>query len=188
MNSHHLDPEYWPQLDELRLQLQKLGKTEGLALEIELYEWQANQLRKWDFNNPQLLEIKMETLVINPYQHFLEIFDFLNLLDEVPYSGRYRFRHLANTVLKRIAPDSRLFKSGFSGSLPPERLLGIVWEHSFQRKSGGRKQGEENRASHYRKGESGDWKNHFTAEHIDLFKSKYNDLLIQLGYESTDNW
>ncbi len=32
------------------------------------------------------------------------------------------------------------------------------------------------------------WRNHFSKKHILLFKRKYNDLLIDLGYEKDSNW
>ena len=40
----------------------------------------------------------------------------------------------------------------------------------------------------FRKGIIGDWKNHFTAEHVDLFKQSAGDLLIDLGYEPNHDW
>ena len=40
----------------------------------------------------------------------------------------------------------------------------------------------------FRKGESGEWKQHFTAEHKQLFKEAAGDLLIQLGYEKDNDW
>ena len=41
----------------------------------------------------------------------------------------------------------------------------------------------------YRKGKTGDWKEHFTNEHKELFKeSDKNNWLIRLGYEDDRNW
>lgn len=40
----------------------------------------------------------------------------------------------------------------------------------------------------YRKGVTGDWRNHFSPEHIDAFKEVAGDLLIQLGYEQDLRW
>jgi sulfotransferase 6B1 len=40
----------------------------------------------------------------------------------------------------------------------------------------------------FRKGEAGNWREHFTAEHKSLFKEIAGDLLIQLGYESNLDW
>jgi hypothetical protein len=40
----------------------------------------------------------------------------------------------------------------------------------------------------YRKGEAGNWREHFTPEHKDLFKQIAGDLLLQLGYETSQEW
>lgn len=39
-----------------------------------------------------------------------------------------------------------------------------------------------------RKATSGDWRNHFSADHCDAFKAEAGDLLIQLGYEEDLHW
>ena len=39
-----------------------------------------------------------------------------------------------------------------------------------------------------RKGIAGDWKNHFTRAHAEMFAEKYQDLLELLNYESDDSW
>lgn len=40
----------------------------------------------------------------------------------------------------------------------------------------------------FRKGESGNWRQHFTAGHKDLFKEVAGELLIRLGYETSQDW
>jgi hypothetical protein len=40
----------------------------------------------------------------------------------------------------------------------------------------------------FRSGKTGGWKEHFTEEHKKLFKDVAGDLLIQLGYEKTNDW
>lgn len=52
----------------------------------------------------------------------------------------------------------------------------------------GRKQGQEDASSHYRKGVAGDWKLHFTPALKDAFKQKYPGMLERLGYEDDDQW
>jgi hypothetical protein len=40
----------------------------------------------------------------------------------------------------------------------------------------------------FRKGEAGNWREHFTPEHKDMFKQIAGDLLIKLGYETSLDW
>jgi hypothetical protein len=44
------------------------------------------------------------------------------------------------------------------------------------------------KASTFRKGGTGNWKKVFTGEHVKLFKEQTGDLLIRLGYETSDDW
>ncbi len=52
----------------------------------------------------------------------------------------------------------------------------------------GRKEGQEDKKSFYRKGVSGDWRNHFSDSDKALFKSISGDRLMKLGYERNDSW
>jgi len=40
----------------------------------------------------------------------------------------------------------------------------------------------------FRKGQPGNWREHFTDANMALFKEKTGDLLIRLGYETSDDW
>ena len=44
------------------------------------------------------------------------------------------------------------------------------------------------RARTFRKGQIGEWRNHFTEEHKQAFKEIYGDLLVKLGYEKDCDW
>jgi len=44
------------------------------------------------------------------------------------------------------------------------------------------------KGSFFRKGQRGDWANHFTAADVDLFKRLAGDLLVELGYEQDTDW
>jgi len=67
--------------------------------------------------------------------------------------------------------------------LPAQLFNQLLARFSFERFSGGRKPGEEDTRSHYRKGIVGDWKNYFDDRVIAHFQAKTGDLLKVLGYE-----
>lgn len=61
-------------------------------------------------------------------------------------------------------------------------------EHNAFKKVTGREQGQADAKQFNRKGIAGDWRNHFTPEHIAAFKRVAGDALIALGYEQSDRW
>lgn len=88
-------------------------------------------------------------------------------------------------------PDGfAVFKRLFAhcGIRMPDRLLAdLLRDHSFERLSG-RKPGEEDHMSHYRKGIPGDWKNYMDEVSIAPFKEATGDLVARLGYEQDPDW
>jgi len=189
LHSHPVT-ETFPELAEHRRKLQSLAKAEGLLLEMQFRAHEFHLMQQWDYSLPHVLELRFEDFVQNPYRHFLEVFRFLDLLDEERLSSGKRILGLVLQGVRALEASSR---GRLSFPLAPERLsaerlLGIVWENDFTRKAKGRQPGQEDRQSHYRKGTAGDWRNHFQAEHIEYFKSHYNDVLLKLGYERDANW
>ena len=72
--------------------------------------------------------------------------------------------------------------------LENNRNLGELGDKVNVRAGYGRKPGQEDRSSHFRKGVHGDWVNHFTPEHLQDFKERYEDLLFEFGYETEPDW
>jgi hypothetical protein len=70
--------------------------------------------------------------------------------------------------------------------LDVEATAGIIsaclQEGRFDKLSGGRQRGDENRNSFFRKGEHGDWRNHMSAELAQRFDEETKGLLEELGY------
>lgn len=186
--SHPTDQ--YPRLKEERERLEKMSKDEGLLQEIKFNHNVFTQMHEWDYELKNILEIKMENLIQNPYSSFINIFRFLGIISESRPTFLEKWNYLWVTTTSNI--QRKIFKEEFLSfqlqTIPYDRVLGIVYENDFQKKTRGRAIGEENVKSHYRKGVAGDWKNHFKQEHIDYFKHNYNDLLIKLGYEVNDHW
>ncbi len=66
--------------------------------------------------------------------------------------------------------------------MPESEFEALARRNSFERLSQGRRQGEEAVQSHYRKGVSGDWRNHFSPPIEAHFRAVTGDLLERLGY------
>lgn len=73
--------------------------------------------------------------------------------------------------------------SFFDVAIGPQELRELVARCSFDRLSGGRRRGEADRSSHYRRGVAGDWKQYFTPRIDERFNEVAGDLLRLFGYE-----
>ena len=86
-----------------------------------------------------------------------------------------------------LVTDSRAFLTRLFTyldiTMPQEKIGSLSERISFEKLSGGRKQGQEDVQNHYRKGIAGDWKNYFDEVVLRYFKDKTNDLVSVLGYE-----
>lgn len=69
-----------------------------------------------------------------------------------------------------------------------EQLRAIVERNSFKAMSGGRERGQESDASFQRKGQAGDWRNHFTPGVARVYKGLIGDFLVEFGYEKGLDW
>jgi hypothetical protein len=180
----------WPELENHRQQLQKQSEVEGLKTELKFRSGEFERMRQWNYDLENIIELKMEAVIKNPRQQFLDIFRYFGILDEESVGIRKRLKHflsLFNRIV-RYASRERVAGPFRMRQLPAERVLGIVDENDFARLSKGRQPGQEDVKSHYRKGQPGDWKNYFNEEHIKLFKSRYSNILVQSGYEHDPHW
>ena len=180
----HSHPTHaWPELVDYRRRLQSCDQREGLLLEIDFRAEQFAEMMAWPDDAPNVLELRYEDLVADEYKLFLAVFRHLELLDERHFDVRRRAENLLHRLAARLGVPSRARRG-----VPVERLLGIVWEHDFEKKSGGRKVGDEDVRSHFRRGQAGDWMRHFEPEHRQRFHERYAPLLRKLGYEQDDAW
>jgi hypothetical protein len=151
-----LTPDY-------RQRLQSLDKEAGLLRELERRASQFRQMAQWNYEDPNILEVRFEDVTKDPNHWFRQILGFLGILADASEPGH--------------AP-----------TLAETELAQILEKVSFATKSGGRSVGDEDVHNHYRKGVSGDWANHFGPAHVEYFKAHYNDVLLKLGYETQPDW
>lgn len=193
----HSTHEGWPELEAHRQRLRSTSKEAGLFAEMSFSAPFFDDMMAWDYNQSTVLELKMETVTAAPVASFVQIADFLGILQD---DSNGRVRHLIHRLMSksnRLNHRGRRFMPGNVPIFPsPKHALSdltrkivveIVETRSFERLTGRRK-GQENRGSHLRKGVPGDWVNHFTPAHIETFKARYNELILKLGYEDHPDW
>jgi Sulfotransferase domain len=177
--------EEWTELISYREKLKNMPKDEGLLEEMKFRKRSFEMMGNWNYKLNNVMEIQMEKLIVDPYNYFIKILNFLGIFNEKPGLKDDLKKDFAK-IQKRFF-GQEIFNTS-SQKIRLEEALTIVYLNDFQKKSGGRSKGKENIKSHYRKGVPQDWKNHFNETHIEFFKANYNDLLIKLGYESDNNW
>ena len=128
----------------------------------------------------------MENLTAQPRDQFQSVFDHLGL--KLTEEGLItRARQKVNRVV--YALHHRIHKALLPSQITMEKELhsdvwvSILKDHAFEKLSGGRSKGEEDPESHYRKGEPGDWKNHFTDRVEKKFKKVKRNIEKKKGYE-----
>lgn len=188
----------WPELARIRDELGACSKSEGLIRTIDnLADLPVRGMRiplfdsmtGWHYDSPSVLELRYEQFIVDPYKSFLNVLRFLGLLDDAPFGLRAQLRWLSMHVQRRaraIAGFPPKYRAGRRIPLP--LALQIVYRYSFERISGGRKKGQESKASHFRKGVAGDWRNHFDDAVVAHFKRRTGPLLSLLGYETGPDW
>lgn len=196
LHSHPTDD--WSELVEHRNRLKGLSLEEGLLAEMDFREDEIRTIAAWDYERDEILEIKMEAIIACPYEPMVKAFAHLGLVDDRAGQGdptgeqarptaapaRLQRARAAARRLLRPRPDPALAPR----HLPVSTLLELVYQNRFSKIAEGRSQGEEDVTSHYRKGIAGDWANYFTAEHRRVFKERYGDALLRLGYEKDLDW
>jgi hypothetical protein len=186
-NSH--PTERWPELEEHRKTLLTLPKEKGLLKEIEFSRPFLEAMRSWDYDQDHILELKMEVLTRNPDRQFRRLLDHLGIykrqIEEQAqllgkarqYTNRvvYKLHHELPLSLPRQLTKEKI--------IHPDVLDAIIESHRFEKLTKGRSKGEADPDSHLRKGEAGDWKNHFTGRVMRAFENEYEGIVEKLGYE-----
>ena len=111
--------------------------------------------------------------------------DFVRRWHERPGTHFVRYEDLRRdtaATLETLARDIA------GRDLPPGRAAAIAEDFSFERLSGGRKPGQEDKGSFLRKGVVGDWPGHFSPAARATLDRHAGDELVLLGYEPDRRW
>ena len=180
----------WHELEDHRKKLKSLSLEDGLAEEIVFRRRSFDHMATWDYGQSNIIEIRFEDFIRGNYDTLLRVFSFIGMLDTESFNAARRilsvYRDFAAYAARKLH-SPRLASLGPRTLSAPE-LLTIAWRNSFQVKSKGRRTGESDERSHYRKGKSGDWTEYFSDSHKALFKELYPGLVPQLGYHHDDSW
>ena len=86
-----------------------------------------------------------------------------------------------NVLESVVVPEAQILdhlaKDGFSPQISREEAIASLSAAIAPRKSGT-----------FRRGQPGEWREHFTTENIARFKAATGDLLQHLGYETGSKW
>ena len=177
-------PVYRQEFAQFRDQLNTVEFDEGLRLELDRRTAEFEALAGWDYHNSNVYETRYEVLTVKPGDEFAKILQFLGIpmyeVGAMPATEKAKL--MANRGLRRISASSLKL-----GGIPREFLDQVITKQAFQ-KLAGRTKGQEDQKSHYRKGVAGDWVNHLQGANKDLFKERWGQMLINLGYEKDLNW
>ena len=175
----------WKNLGKLREKLEGMDFEEGMMQLLEFNSEFFDQMEYWNYKDQNILEIRYEDFIQDPKTRIMEIMKFLGLIEE---KGKGFSTFKAN--LNRLTHSTGFLKNirFYQRSISPQRLQSLSEELSFSNLSKGRKKGQEDRSSHYRKGVSGDWKNALTPALKKAFNDAHPGLLMNLGYEKDELW
>ena len=130
--------------------LRERTESEGLLFEMDHYgAWTIESMLQWNYNNPNFVELRFESLMNNIDKIFRDLFE------------RFEFS------------DAQI-----------SRALRIVAKNDLNRFT--EKQLRANK--HISSRNITKWQKYFKEIHRDAFKQKFGDILIRLGYESSDRW
>lgn len=175
----------WKELQSHRQNLQSLSKEEGLLKELHFSKQNLISMWEWDYDQEHILEIKMEELTGNPTKSFRHILSHLGLpvqsvgsvqwivqrLSRILHALNYRSGdHVSSSIRKEVCLHPSVFK----------RIMAYHRFNKVKKRDLKRRDGEK---SHYRKGKSGDWRNHFTDRVANAFDREHGGIVGKLGYD-----
>jgi hypothetical protein len=105
LHSHSLAT--WPRLAEHRRQLQAADTSAGLLLEMEFSRRVLADMADWDYDQPDVLELRMEEMIASPAEHVARIVEHLGLTHLPQSTYRERLGSLVGILVSRAQRMAR---------------------------------------------------------------------------------
>lgn len=136
---------------------------------------------------PEFRNLSETERIIYLIEHGERLFSLLKGWGACSYAHPIRYEDL---LCNGVSELSRITQA--LGYAVPTHIIRYYYQvNSFSQMSG-REHGVEDKSSFLRKGIAGDWKNKFTPECLQAFKTfhqgEWQALLVELGYEKDINW
>lgn len=173
----HKISNYIPTLEH-REKLNVLPKKEGLDFEFSISHVFIENLYHWKYNYSNIYETKFEILTQYPEQEFYKILSFLDMLEDKENFVKgliYDF----NRFFKKMQLNPFIIRLN---KYNKNQLNKIIKQLSFANLKTEKNKNLGKTTSHYRKGESGDWKNHLDATQEKMILDFFPNILEKLKY------
>ena len=172
-NYHKWSPDNWivkPMSDELREQL----KIDSFKIKKDTTGYTYQELiNNVDKEMGLMIELNWRNFT---YSHMMKWnYHHPNILE-------LRYEEIFGQELQVF---NKIFKHYGFNDKQIEEGLECVQQFTFDTK---KKKGDVGSDRHVSKGVSGQWEEHFYPELKSVFKERYQDLLVKLGYEHDDKW
>lgn len=116
--SHELMPQ-WPQLAVIRAELSEMSLDAGLMFEIRSLRWVFDAMRRWNYNDPRIVEARYEEMVEDPASFVRSLLLQLEIdasPDEVAQLvERHRFESHSGGRRRGEIDDSSHYRAGVAG-------------------------------------------------------------------------
>ncbi len=180
--SHPTDD--WEDLAAHREELSKLSMEEGLLRELDFWPTRVTleRMSSWNYNDPRILETRFVDFIADLPAWVRRWAEFFGLTNEP--QGLDSIKAAWNGLCANRRGWNRLCLP--LDAIPVAQIDAVSAQFSFDKLSGGREQGQKDKASHYRSGKPGEWQQHFSPRLREAFLERFPGVLEKTGYAPFD--
>lgn len=137
---------------------------------------------------PELNEMDSKERIKHYLNKDIGVIEKLELWWSYPHVHKLHYEDL----LANPKEEMRKIVNYLGLKISDKRIEQAIDNNRFEKHSGGREAGKENKGSFFRKGIAGDWVNYFDEETVEMMKTvhdgRWNKLIVTLGYEASEDW